>query len=664
MTYLRLLPIVVLVGACGGGSSSKTLVILHTTDEHSHMLGFGPELDDYPAATTAGTGVIKGGVGRRAALITQERAAAKTKGADSILVSAGDNTMGTLVQIETPVTAPDFSLMKTLAYDVTTLGNHEFDYGQAALATAIAYANSNGGITPTVSTNIHFSTSDTADDSLAALYDSTGSDATKPLHNSWTLTTANGIKIGFVGIVGYGAAKDAPLKAPVTFSIPAGGTESDDVSKVLPAIYADLQPAVDSLRNVDKVDLVIALSHSGLDTINMTAGEDYQIAQNVSGIDVIVSGHTHLPVDAFTVTNTATGKPVYVQQANCFGQHLGRMTLTLSGGKVTMDTANTALLPIDDTIVSDATLNPKIDAAITGVDANPLLPTWLGHIVGGSVTDDTSKIGDLYFYPIGTTAFTVIGKVPVTDTPLMDLWADAQLAATEAAVGPTDISIVAQGALRGDLNQGKTGTISFADIFRAVPLGLSPSGTIGYPLCRTNIFAVEAKAAFEVTAGYAYTTSDSADYYLVGGGIKVEYDTSRPIFDSSSPSNPNNGRITKMTLASDHTKPDTFDDPFFDLSQGGFVSPHNATDLISITADSYVVQFAYVAGVTLKDVNANPQMPADTIIHRADGSEIKDWEAMAGYIRGQPGMAVPASYMTGTHMVCSPPSGTANSLCK
>ena len=563
MNYLRLLPLTLFVAGCGG-AGEKTLVILHTTDEHSHVVGFGPELDDYPAPTTAGTGTITGGIGRRAALIAQERARAKTAGADSILVSAGDNTMGTLVQSITPVSAPDFSLMKALAYDATTLGNHEFDFGPAGLALALSAAQAGSGLTPTVSTNIHFSATDPGDDTLAALYDTTGSDTSKLVHQTWTMTTANGIKVGFVGIVGADAASKATVKAPVTFSLPPDPMDASDVQKTLTALYADLQPTVDQLRNVDKVDVVVALSHSGVDTTDMTKGEDYQIAQNVSGIDVIVSGHTHLAVDVFTVTNTATGKPVYVQQANCFGQTLGRMTIKLSGGTVTLDSSadNTKLLPIDDTTVSDATFNAKIDSTLAAVEASPFLASTIGRVIGSTVTDDPSKVGDLYFYPIGTTSFTVLGQAIQKDTPLMDLWADAELAATEAAVGATTVSLVAQGALRADLDHGKTGTISFADVFRAVPLGISTAAdhTIGYPLCRTHILAGELKAAFEVAAGYAYTSNDASDFFLSGGGIQVEYDTSLPIFDpTGNVTDPRNGRVTKMTLASDHSQPNVFD---------------------------------------------------------------------------------------------------------
>src|SRR5690242_522600 len=61
----------------------KRLVIFHTNDEHSHLFGFAPEIDDFPAPTTAGTGTIIGSAARRAAILDQERAAASAAGMDT-----------------------------------------------------------------------------------------------------------------------------------------------------------------------------------------------------------------------------------------------------------------------------------------------------------------------------------------------------------------------------------------------------------------------------------------------------------------------------------------------------------------------------------------------------------------------------------------------------
>ncbi len=53
--------------ACGGSKSPRKLVILHTNDEHSHLIGLGPELDDFPTPSS-GAG-IKGGASRRSVVL-------------------------------------------------------------------------------------------------------------------------------------------------------------------------------------------------------------------------------------------------------------------------------------------------------------------------------------------------------------------------------------------------------------------------------------------------------------------------------------------------------------------------------------------------------------------------------------------------------------------
>src|SRR4051794_8050755 len=109
-----LIPVTALLAAgCGDSPTpnqdmgmTRTLVLLHTNDEHSHVLGDTPESDDFPAPTSAGTGTIRGGLSRRATVLTQERAAATTAGQDTLTVSAGDNSMGSLFQVAFPRTAP------------------------------------------------------------------------------------------------------------------------------------------------------------------------------------------------------------------------------------------------------------------------------------------------------------------------------------------------------------------------------------------------------------------------------------------------------------------------------------------------------------------------------------------------------------------------------
>src|SRR5262249_3431575 len=144
-----------------------TVVVLFTSDEHSHVFGFSPELDDYPHATTAGTGELIGGVARRASVLARERKAAEGAGKDTITVSAGDNQMGTLVHAARETASIDYVTMKALGYDATTFGNHEFDFGPQSLVKAIKAAQAAGGLPPIVASNIHFSDFSADDDELA-----------------------------------------------------------------------------------------------------------------------------------------------------------------------------------------------------------------------------------------------------------------------------------------------------------------------------------------------------------------------------------------------------------------------------------------------------------------------------------------------------------------
>src|SRR5262245_20712684 len=62
MRRIQLLPLVLLLAGCPEENPTRTLILLHTNDEHSHVLGSGPEIDEYPTPTTPGTGTVRGGI--------------------------------------------------------------------------------------------------------------------------------------------------------------------------------------------------------------------------------------------------------------------------------------------------------------------------------------------------------------------------------------------------------------------------------------------------------------------------------------------------------------------------------------------------------------------------------------------------------------------------
>ena len=127
MTLARFSGVVLALGllACSSDpevtqGKSKSLVLLYTSDEHSQLFAISPELDDYPLATTEGSGELVGGVARRAALFESERSAAQAAGKSVLTVSAGDNTMGTLAVVGFRSDGIDYGTMVKLGYDVTT----------------------------------------------------------------------------------------------------------------------------------------------------------------------------------------------------------------------------------------------------------------------------------------------------------------------------------------------------------------------------------------------------------------------------------------------------------------------------------------------------------------------------------------------------------------
>src|SRR5438067_740181 len=656
-----------LAAACGG-SDSRRLVLLHTNDEHSHLLGFGPEADEFPVvATRTGTGAIVGGASRRSTILAQERQKAKDAGADSLTVSAGDNLIGTLAQLRATVNAPDYKVMSLLGYDVTTLGNHEFDFGPDTLAQVINAATAAGAKVPIVSSNIHFSGNAGALDApLKALFDETGKSATAPVHRYLVLTTPQRLKVGFVGIVGADAANVAPLKAPVTFSVDPRAGESN-LAASLAVVFSDVQSVVDRMRFEANPDVVVALSHSGLDPTSpaaLDASEDAQIAHHVSGIDVIVSGHSHTQVKAFTVKNDKTGKDVVIQQAGRFGDAVGRITLNVSNnGTVSFDAGNSAIVAVDDkTAPAHAQVNQVITEAYSALETAPVVTTplplsfmqiTLAHIKG-AVPEVPATAGSLLFAPLSQLTFDVDNTGAQRETALLDLTADAMLFALNntaalvdakgnAITGLADMAAEGAGVLRvSKLERGRTGVLGFGDVFRAVPLGGSKvSGTPGYPLTRFAISGFELRAAFEVTAGLAYSSAGNAQFFLVPSGMKFIYDTNRPLFTTSDILNPNAGRVTQISQASnDPTVPDAAPTLIYDGTDPALASTFgwkavSPNKLYTIATSLYVASFASLAGVKLKNP-ANPAEiytdPEQAIVRRQDGSEIKEWEALGTYI--------------------------------
>ena len=112
------------------------------------------------------------------------------------------------------------------------------------------------------------------------------------------------------------------------------------------------------LRETEKVDVVIALSHGGVEKGKdgrFTDGDDVRLAKAVPGIDVVIGGHSHTELQEPILVNGRTP----VVQTGKEGQNLGELVITLDGGKLTVESYR--LIPIDDTIAGDRAIADEIE---------------------------------------------------------------------------------------------------------------------------------------------------------------------------------------------------------------------------------------------------------------------------------------------------------------
>jgi 2',3'-cyclic-nucleotide 2'-phosphodiesterase (5'-nucleotidase family) len=622
------------------GESPRRLAVLSTTDEHSHQLAFGPELDDWPIAAAPGAGALKGGAARRATVLAVERATAAAAGIETLTVSSGDFSQGTLAQVPFTVTNPDLVMLARLGYDAVAIGNHEFDLGvtplAGALVAALGRAAAAGLPMPTLLLSNATFSSGPGDDALQALFGERGSG--KPVVRSAVHTTASGLRIGLVSQLGPAAANVAPLAAPIQF---AGGAPYASKAAAIAAIAAQLQPEIDALRGAEHVDAVILLGHGGIGATPAARGDDELLAAALRGLDLVVSGHTHLRPDALRWATDPDGRQVPVMQPAPFGIEVGRAELVFRDGHASLDTdaTRTRFLQVDDTTL--ASPDPGIRGELAGIIAALEMHTGSGSflektltIVNGGVpvADDPTVLGDLYFKVLGHTTFdvpalrTAIPGVQSAETDTLNLDTDAMWSVANA-VTPTDVAIQANGTVRAGIDRGRTGGLAFADLYRVVPLGGDPvEGSPGYPLIRFHVTPAELWGAFEFSL---LASLQDSDFYLSPAGLEIVFDRSGTPYD---PVTHTGGWITRMTLVS----PAGARTPIFDKSLnpgvGWLVNPLGS--LLSVVTPLYVAAFAQQAGITPKDATGTPLANVMLgVLLGPGGFHWKEHQALALYVR-------------------------------
>lgn len=255
----------------------KELLILHTNDTHSRI-------EPIPVSDPNPEYAGKAGFVRRATLIKEMR----EKNKDLLLFDCGDfsqgspyyNMFGGEVEVK---------LMNEMGYDAGTIGNHEFDFGLDNMARIFRMANF-----PIVCAN----------------YDVKGT-VLEGLVKPYVVLERDGVRIGVFGL--------SPVLEGLVQAHCYGGVVFKDPIEAA-------QQVADLLKEKEKCDLVICLSHLGWQ------GEPYSdetLIPHTRNIDIVLGGHSHSYFDKTLFYKNLDGKEIPLQQMGKNAVYVGRMKVTL-----------------------------------------------------------------------------------------------------------------------------------------------------------------------------------------------------------------------------------------------------------------------------------------------------------------------------------------------
>ena len=255
-------------------------VILHTNDVHGAVEGY--------------------------AYIAQLKADYEAKGAEVILVDAGDFSQGT-TYVSSTKGADAVTMMNAAGYDVVTLGNHEFDYGYAQLKENMSKAKFK-----------------------VVCADVSNEDGTPIFDASYTYTTKSGVKVGFFGM----ETPETQTKANPALIKGLTFADKDAFTKA----------AADQVAALKDADVVICLAHLGVDA-ESAPYRSTDLYAAVKGIDFIVDGHSHT-----VMTKGEKGEPI--QSTGTAFKNIGVIVIDDASKKI----ESNSLYEIKEDTAKDATV--------------------------------------------------------------------------------------------------------------------------------------------------------------------------------------------------------------------------------------------------------------------------------------------------------------------
>lgn len=559
-----------------GDMSARTISILFTHDLHSQVLPRSTVSDDGTARET-------GGFARLATAITRERSRHPSS---TIVVDAGDYSMGTLFHTLVMDRAVELRMLGLLGYDAGTFGNHDLDFRWDGVVRSLDAARTSGDRTiPLISSNIVIPEGIAALDRVRDAFAAYGVTDHRVLER-------NGIRIGVFALMGNDAARDCPSLDGVTF---------DDA-------VVTAGRMVTLLRERERVDLVVCLSHSGTSP-DRSHSEDVHLAEQVSGIDVIVSGHTHRTfTEPLRIGNTV------IVSAGPHCANLGVLDLAVDHGRVTV--SGYRLVPLDASIPGDGAIADRARRFIVEIDSVYLRRFGLRfqQVIARSPFAFESVA---YGYAHG-------GELRLGDL-ITDAFAHAVRSAEGPAARPVDVVIQPLGMIRQTIGAGP---VTVDDAFQVLSLGRGPDGEPGYPLVTPYVTGEDLLTILEVGPTLA---SVKGDVHLQFRGVRFAFNPHRlPL-----------NRVTRAELVGDDgqiraIQPDSLYRVCVD---------HYTAVMIGSLSD---LSFGVVR-VTPRTADGSPLTDLHDVMVDADAGtpgiqELKEWRALVQYLRSfpvAPGSTIP-----------------------
>lgn len=560
--FFALCMILPLTLAAQASVPATEVTVLFTHDLHSHLL---------PSAKEGGGEY--GGYARLMTLIQQQRANAP----EAILVDGGDFSMGSLFQTAYSTAATELRMMGAMGYDATTFGNHEFDYLPQGLANMLNVAADCGEPVPAIVNANYLPPKEGEEgytsDSKAVwnALDHYGVEDYIILHRN-----VSGEDIYFVlfGLTGFDSHDCAPNSGMILQDpVETAQRIVEEATAECWALYGR-QP------------LVIALSHSGTED---GKGEDYELARQVDGIDLIISGHTHT-----TLHEPIQVNETYIVSAGEYGKYLGVVHMRYRPNGE-MELTGYDLIPVDETVEEEPGIAGLAESSKASVEE-----TYL------------SKYGMSFDQILTHNAYPFDSVDAVYDTAhestLGNVFSDAYKRAVEIATGErVDMAVTAAGVIRESI---PVGDVTVSDIFNAASLGVGTEGE----LVAIYLTGTDLKCALEVDAS-VYPLMHSAQ--LFPSGVEYSFNTRRMIFNKVD---------YAMLRRNDGTLEEIEDGKLYRVVTGMYVGQmlgsveDTSMGLLNLTPrdrNGYPIDMTKLSDYVVKDKNGNP---------------VKEWYAIASYL--------------------------------